>query len=170
MRKTLSGGHGWWTCEASHLTPPSHELLHMFMMAAPGLGPAPEVCPMSPRSQGGFPLCLWYSFLPFICFTLLAQAVSGNMIMRQQKEKILSGYRKNWWRHFQIILLHLKKCVWIMCLFVYHVTLVYTRSSYPFQKFLVRRVNNLELKKKKTWVWVPISLGLCLSNFLKLYL
>lgn len=41
----------------------------------PGLGPALEVCPMSPRSQGGFPLCLWYSFLPFICFTLPTQAV-----------------------------------------------------------------------------------------------
>ena len=36
-----------------------------------------------------------------------------------------------------------------MCLFVHHVTLVYTRSSYPLQKFLGRRVKNLELKKKK---------------------
>ena len=35
-----------------------------------------------------------------------------------------------------------------MCLFVYHVTLVYTKSSYPLQKFLGRRVKNLEFKKK----------------------
>lgn len=131
-------------------TPPSHELLHMFMMAAPGLGPAPEVSfPHVPKSRWISPLPLVFLSAHFfiICFTLLAQAVSG--VITRQKRKYYR-IQKELMEHFRYITSFKKMCVWIMCLFVYHVTLVYTRSSYPFQEVSSQKSKEFRILKKKT--------------------
>ena len=104
-------------------TLPTH-LLHTFVMVAPQTLPSPRnvthVTSQSKRSSPPPPVVL--SILHLLYFSASSH---GRGTVKQKKEKGISGYRELMKAFLDNVVSLKKKCVWVMCLFVYHATLVY---------------------------------------------